>query len=103
MITKRAKQINRAMAILVSVVTIFALSVSLVGTLCAANCNDDCQEESGPPCAYICCPNNIVMTQSDDNSNQLEFVTCQWTPARPDLLGEQEWFTNIDHPPKNFN
>ena len=103
MITNRAKQINRAMAIFLSVIAIIALSVSMVSTFCEADCIDDCQEESGTCCSCVCCPNNIVMAPSEDNSNQLEFVICQWTLVHPDLLGEQEWFTNIDYPPRDLS
>ena len=102
MITNRAKQIKRAMSILLSVIVIIALSATMVGTICEADCEVDCQEESGAGCVCICCPNNIVMSQSDDNSNKLEFLTCQWTFACLELLGEQEWFINIDHPPQNI-
>ncbi len=101
--TNRVSQIHRAMAILLSVVAITVLSVSMIGTLCEADCDVDCQEESGAGCDCICCPNNIVMSQSDYISNQLEFVIHQWTPFRPDLLSEQEWFTNIDYPPRDLS
>ncbi len=102
MIIDRTKQINRAMAILLSVVIIIALSVSIAGTFCEADCNDDCQEESGTCCACICCPSNVVMTLSDSHTVQIEYLTCLWTLSRAGVSGEQEWFTNIDYPPRDL-
>ncbi len=94
---------NQKKAIFLAFFAVIALSFSIAYTVCEADCDGNCQESSGESCACICCPNILMMSQSNDNSVQVQYDDCLWVVARPDLLGEQEWFTNIDHPPQNIS
>lgn len=86
-----------------TIVLVVAMFVSLAGVFNEADCDDDCQSEKGTCCACICCPSIVVMTLADSHSVQFEYATCLWTLTRTGFLSEQEWFTNIDHPPQNLS
>lgn len=101
--TIATKQINRMMAILLLIVAVIALSVAAFGTVCEADCDDNCQKESGSCCDCDCCPNNVVMTSADNHAVKFEYVTFLWTLSRAAISGKQEWFTSIDHPPQELS
>jgi hypothetical protein len=103
MTIRRIKQQNRLAASLLPIVALIALLVTMVGIGCESDCTADCQDEPGAGCVCIFCPGNVVMTLTDEHSIQFEYANCLWTLTRVGSSGEQEWFTNIDYPPRDLS
>ena len=103
MTTHFRNRTNRISVIFISFVVMAALSISMAGVFSEADCDNDCQSESGTCYLCFCCPSNVAMTLAENQSVQFEYATCLWILTRAGATGEQEWFTNIDHPPRNLS